>query len=159
MRWPALSTAAEDGAPTVRTIVLRKFCCETRTATFWTDRRSTKYAELDRDPRCSLLFFHPGERLQIRAMGAGRPDTDPARRKAAFAQASRRGLEAYSSRQPPGTTIPTRDFEQDPALAEKTFVSIHVTIDWMEAVQIGPESSWRARLDWRDGREHAWLVP
>jgi hypothetical protein len=63
---PALATADEPSGVTVRCVVLRKVEPETRTLTFHTDRRSPKFATLQREPACSWLFYDHAAKLQLR---------------------------------------------------------------------------------------------
>jgi len=70
LRWPVLATARpENAGASARIVVLRDFQRSSRTAEFWTDRRSAKVAELDSCPRATLHFFDRSRMVQMRARG------------------------------------------------------------------------------------------
>jgi pyridoxamine 5'-phosphate oxidase len=64
-RYFTLTTIALDGSPHSRTVVLRGFDPEKLTLTVYTDKRSSKFEELSNDNRAELLFYDPGQLLQI----------------------------------------------------------------------------------------------
>lgn len=68
-RWPVLSTVTLEGAPSVRMVVVRQVDTAQQTLSVYTDARSAKVGQIARDPRVSLLFWHPGKRWQLRADG------------------------------------------------------------------------------------------
>ncbi len=76
-RWPALSTVTQEGAPSVRMVVLRQVDTSRQTLSVFTDVRSAKVGQIAREPRVSLLFWHPGKRWQLRADGIATVSEDP----------------------------------------------------------------------------------
>jgi len=64
-----LATTGADGAPCVRSVVLRAWTPATGELVFHTDRRASKVAELAADPRACLLAYDEAARLQIRLRG------------------------------------------------------------------------------------------
>jgi pyridoxamine 5'-phosphate oxidase len=109
----ALATAAADGRPSVRMVLLKS--ADERGFAFFTNYESRKGGELDANPYAALLFHRPG--IQVRVEGrverVGKADSDvywatrPAasRRSAAASQqsrpiASRDELEAAVAAQP-----------------------------------------------------------
>ena len=69
----ALATAAADGAPSARMVLLKGV--DDRGFTFFTNRGSAKARDLAANPRAALLFhWHPGR--QVRVQGGVVPVTD-----------------------------------------------------------------------------------
>ena len=63
----ALATAAPDGAPSVRMVLMKGF--DDRGFTVFTNYASRKGAELEANPRAALLFHWPELGRQVRAEG------------------------------------------------------------------------------------------
>lgn len=61
-----LATTDETGAPSARTVVLRRFLGHEREVWFHTDLRSPKVGQLRRDSRVGLLWYDPHSRVQFR---------------------------------------------------------------------------------------------
>lgn len=74
-RTPVLATLDQQHLPQVRTVVLRDSDRQARRFTIYSDRRSPKVAELRDQPRCSLLFWCPRRRWQLRVNGEAQIDT------------------------------------------------------------------------------------
>ncbi|HET7772970.1 MAG TPA: pyridoxamine 5'-phosphate oxidase family protein [Burkholderiaceae bacterium] len=73
LRTPVLGTVSLLGAepaPSLRTVVLRAADAASGRLSFHPDARSTKAAELVRNPQAALLFYAPALKLQIRVEGA-----------------------------------------------------------------------------------------
>ena len=64
-RFFTLATIASDGRPHIRTVVLRDFNPMNISCTVYTDSRSQKLKELERDKRAQLLFYDSKKMLQI----------------------------------------------------------------------------------------------
>ena len=64
-RFFTLATIASDGRPHIRTVVLRDFNPMNISFTVYTDSRSQKLKELERDKRAQLLFYDSKKMLQI----------------------------------------------------------------------------------------------
>jgi pyridoxamine 5'-phosphate oxidase len=63
----ALATAALDGRPSIRTVLLKGYGPEG--FVFYTNYNSRKAREIAANPRVSLMFFWPGPERQIRIEG------------------------------------------------------------------------------------------
>lgn len=68
-RWVQLATVGLDGAPSVRTVVFRGFVEGRTTLRFTTDLRSTKVAEIAREPRAEACWMFNERREQFRLCG------------------------------------------------------------------------------------------
>ena len=110
------ATLGVDGAPKVRTIVLRQVNRADRVLSFHTDARSEKVAELCRDPRIALVANDLDALVQIRVEGAASICDDEAQRRAVW-QASRPHtlLLLYRAPLPPGTPVASPEAAQVPA--------------------------------------------
>ncbi|MEM9081746.1 MAG: pyridoxamine 5'-phosphate oxidase family protein [Verrucomicrobiota bacterium] len=64
-----LGTVGLDGGARVRMVVLRGFEREGWVVTVFTDRRSPKWGELEREPRAELNFWNGRRSVQVRARG------------------------------------------------------------------------------------------
>lgn len=69
LREVALATVDANGRPQVRTIILRDVDTRKRQLFFFTDNRTRKLGEVVRNPTVSVLFWHPGKKVQIRCSG------------------------------------------------------------------------------------------
>ncbi|MGY6558752.1 MAG: pyridoxamine 5'-phosphate oxidase family protein [Nitritalea sp.] len=58
----------DEGQPDARYIVLRQVTQELRFL-FYTDGRTPKVRQLEQNPQAALLFYHPGQRAQVRVLG------------------------------------------------------------------------------------------
>jgi pyridoxamine 5'-phosphate oxidase len=70
----ALATAAGDGRPSVRMVLMKGH--DQRGFVFYTNRNSRKGAELAANPRAALLFHWKSLRRQVRIEGAVEPVAD-----------------------------------------------------------------------------------
>ena len=158
-----LGTIGLDGAPMVRTVVLRDFEPATWRARVHTDRRSPKVAELARDPRMTLHLYDPALAVQLRLSGIARVETDGPEADAAWAATRAFSRVCYRLDPSPGDPVaapemgfPRRD-ATDPEDGRAAFAILRVeatTIDWLWLNHAGHR---RARFA-RDGAA-GWLVP
>ncbi len=167
-RTPALASVGTDGAPSVRTVVLRGLDPVAPAMRFHTDRRSEKVSELQKSPIVSLLFYDAGLKLQLRASGIAKlhADDDIAREGWAMALAMSRAC--YTQVQAPGE--PVIDPASLPQLAGvpngdpsgfENFAVIGVAITAIDWLYLGFRGHRRARFTWdADGKASAqWLAP
>ncbi|MDN7716666.1 pyridoxamine 5'-phosphate oxidase family protein [Burkholderia gladioli] len=100
-----LATLGLDGAPKVRTVVLRGVDAGQGSLLFHTDARSAKLAELRRDGRAALVGCDLAGGLQIRVEGTASVLADQARRLAIWQASRPRTLILYRAPLPPGTPV------------------------------------------------------
>lgn len=161
---PAVATVGLDGAPAVRTVVLRAADSQTRTIAFHTDARSPKLAEIRRNPECSVLLYERSWKAQARLRGQASIHLDDAIAAAAWARTAEMSKLCYQVTTAPGASIGTpADAVFD---AVKTndgrdnfcCVTIDVRdIEWLYLHHLGHR---RARFAW-DGAawRKTWLAP
>jgi hypothetical protein len=158
---PALATVGADGAPSLRTLVLRGFDPAARTLRLHSDRRSGKWAELAADPRAALLGYDPGARIQLRL--AGRVTLHAADDLSAAAWAASRPASRFIYAVEPGPGTPVPDPPPAPreeGAGEARFGVILLRFDRLEWLHLHHAGHRRAAFAWGpDGLRETWLVP
>lgn len=163
---PSLATIGLDGAPRLRTVVLRGADPGTRTLRFHTDQRSDKAAEIVRTPRVALHAYEAGAKIQVRIEGRARLHAQDAVTEAAWEAALPMSRICYGVVPGPGTPIPAGDAyampddEEKAARDRENFRVVLVTVERLEFLYLAFEGHRRARFSW-DGEEMSgtWLVP
>lgn len=160
--WPTLATVGEDGAPRMRTVVLRGYERAARRLELFTDRRSAKVAELAAQP-CSAVHVHdPKKRVQLRLRGQLTIHTSGPLWDAAWDRARQGPLDDYSRVAPPGTALgPGEDAAVDHALAPRNFAVLSFNAQEADYLHLAAEAHRRAHLTLAGpaGVEARWLVP
>ena len=108
-RFVSMATLSEEG-PDVRYVVLRKIDKEFNFY-FFTDLRTSKVAQLNKDNRITLLFYHPGKRVQIKVTGLAEIHMNDSLSQNFWSQVQGEAKKAYNSILAPRSIIP------DPSLA------------------------------------------
>ena len=162
------ATIALDGAPAVRTVVLRRVSRERRSVMFHTDVRSTKVAELRRDARISLVGCDLDVGIQIRLHGVARIVEAPAETRAVWNSSRPRTLIVYRTPIAPATplaspaeayaTTPAGDI--DPSAGFENFCLIDVTVSRIDYLDLNAAGHMRASLVFEEGKwRGTWLAP
>ncbi len=162
LRTPAVATVGIEGAPQVRTVVLRAVNARARTLEFHTHLRSAKVAEIRRIEPVTWLFYDPQRLLQLRAAAVASLLTHGEAADAAWASNPLASRAHYSSEHPPGTPIDAppdavflRD-EQHSAQGRANFCAVRCTVERLDVLQLHPEGHRRAVV--RDGVAR-WVAP
>ncbi|MGY4837575.1 pyridoxamine 5'-phosphate oxidase family protein [Burkholderia pyrrocinia] len=162
------ATLGLDGAPKVRTIVLRQASRADRVLSFHTDVRSEKVAELRRDPRIAIVASDLDALVQIRAEGVASICDGEAQRRAIWQSSRPHTLLLYRAPLPPGTPVESPEAAHVSARQDtvptgdgyENFCVIHMTvtrIDWLELARAGHR---RAVFDLQEsGCEGRWIAP
>ncbi|MGU7838142.1 pyridoxamine 5'-phosphate oxidase family protein [Burkholderia sp. AW33-5] len=166
------ATLGLDGAPKVRTIVLRQASRADRRLSFHTDARSEKVVELRRDPRIAIVASDLDSLVQIRAEGVATICEDEAQRRAVWQSNRPHTLLLYRAPLRPGTPIESPkdahvtvspDTDTGTATTDdgyRNFCLLHVSvtrIDWLDLARDGHR---RAVFDVNDdGYEGRWIAP
>jgi pyridoxamine 5'-phosphate oxidase len=166
-RTPALATIGLDGAPQVRTVVLRGCDAAARTLRFQSDRRSSKFSELKRMPATALHFYDPEEKLQLRVAGRADVYTDEDIARAAWASSQVMSRAGYTQGPAPGvpldypTAIPQLAGVPDGDMTGfDNFAVVVIIVQSIEWLYLGSQGHRRARFTWNEGRLRAtWLAP
>jgi pyridoxamine 5'-phosphate oxidase len=163
---PTVATIGADGAPQVRTVILRACDPAARHLQFHTDLRSGKAAEIARDPRVSLHVYDAAAQIQLRIAGTAVILLGHVAGIDAW-KAVRLGSQATYAVEPgPGTEIAEGGAYAMPGdeaaiLAGRVnFAAVDVTVETMEWMSLHAEGHRRAAFRWEDGRWRGrWLVP
>ena len=156
-RHPTLATLGLDGAPKLRTLVLRSVDRGVATLECHTDLKSTKVEELQAEPRCSVHIWNPKQKLQMRLDA----QADIIKGEAVddvwvrVPEGSRR---IYGGAPLPGSEISAPEaFEPD--IDRDRFAVIRLNIQSVETLCLAPERHYRAQFlrvhDWSG----QWLAP
>ncbi|AJK48303.1 pyridoxamine 5'-phosphate oxidase family protein [Burkholderia plantarii] len=161
------ATLGLDGAPKVRTVVLRGADRQARTLMFHTDTRSAKVAELARDARIAMVGCDLANGLQIRVEGTATPRADSAGRLAIWRASRPRTLILYRAPLPPGTPVATPADAQPPAAGDDApldgfahFAVIDVCVNAIDWLDLSGDGHQRARLVFgANGWQAGWIAP
>ncbi len=149
-RWLQLATAAPDGTPALRTLVLRRFDRLPPAATFHADRRSPKIGAIAARPGVELLAWAPAEQLQIRMRGAARIHAGDDVARAAWDALSPGARATYALAAVPGmeVTDAAADARIGDADAFGQYAVIRVAIAAFDILELGPSGAqFRIRAD------------
>ncbi len=155
-----LATAGRDGAPHLRSVVLRDVDPAARVLRLHTDRRSAKVTEIAAEPRVALLAWDPRARLQLRVGGRAEVLTHGPAWQAAWEATPVGSRGDYAQLDPPGTpaTAPL-DAPRHPE-PERNFAVILLTVDRLDWLRLAPGAHRRAGFVWSGDLPRAtWLVP
>lgn len=100
---PTLATTGLDGAPCARSVVLRRVLPEVGEIHCHTDVRSTKVAEIARDPRVAWTFYAPDLKLQLRVAAIAQFQATGPRADEAWARSALSSRRCYLAPRAPGT--------------------------------------------------------
>lgn len=158
------ATLGLDGAPQLRSIVLRGADEEARRLSFHTDLRSPKIAEIAADDRVALVAVDLDSYRQLRVAGRARVVGDAARRQAMWSAARPHTLILYQTPHAPGTPIATPEDGHVPAgeavSGFANFALIDVELQQLELLDLTPGQHSRALFRWEHGQWHGqWIAP
>jgi hypothetical protein len=159
---PTLATIGADGAPTLRTLVLRGFDAASRSLRLHTDARSAKAAELAAEPRCALHGYDPAAGVQIRLAGRAALHADDAVAAAAWAASRPSSRQCYAIEPGPGAPVPAPPAApRDAAAGQPHFRALMLHFHRLEWLDLDAAGHRRARFEWDEaGAPRAtWLVP
>ena len=160
-RSPAFVTAGLDGAPQVRTVVLRGFEPAVRTLRMHSDRRAEKIAELARDPRAAVHVYDAQGALQLRLAGEAVVSTDDAVADDAWRKTPEGARAVYAGAITPGSPIaaPAEGGVAGPD-PRVNFAVIRFTLHELEWLHLKASGHRRAHFSWRgDAPRATWLAP
>lgn len=163
---PTLATRGPDGAPRLRTVVLRGVDAPARTLRVHTDARAAKAAELAADPRAALHVYDAGAALQVRVSGTATLHrlADGAPLARAAWDASRPSSRAtYAVAPAPGTPVEAPSpAPSDPDAGREHFAVVVLRAESLEWLWLWSGGHRRARFAFGPGgavEEATWLVP
>lgn len=163
-----LATIGLDGAPRLRTVVLRGVDAQAGVLRIHTDARSAKIAELAADPRAALHGYDARAKVQIRIDGRMASHADDAVADAAWAATGAGSRMTYRAAIAPGAGIdhpaladpaPATD-DNDPDAGRSVFRALTLTAARLEWLHLAAGGHRRAAFV-RDGAlwRGQWLAP
>ncbi len=157
---PTLATIGSDGAPSLRTLVLRGFDAASRTLRLHTDRRAAKAAEIIAEPRVALHAYDAGQRIQLRLRGLASLHSDDDLAAAGWNASRDFSRMCYAIQPGPGQPIAEPPPAPTDAEAGRThFAVIRMVFDELEWLWLAAEGHRRARISWGGQPSACWLVP
>ncbi len=157
----ALGTVGLDGAPQVRTVVLRRFSGSALDV--HTDTRSAKYAELRANPAATLHGWDAASSIQLRASGPARLHVGDGVAEESWAGLREQTRATYRVQPGPGTELKgpeNPDADATDAEAKLVFCVIRLEIRKLDWLQLAKGGHQRARFTWAEGAVMAeWVVP
>lgn len=161
LRNVQLATVAADGAPEVRTLVLRAFAWPPGRLELHSDVRAAKVAAIAATERVALLAWSAEEQLQLRFSGTARLHRDDEIARDRWEGLSPRSRAAYGTVAVPGAGIP--DPAGRPLLAPdeqyRQFGVLLIAIGSIDVLRLGPEGR-QTRASGRfepDGLNGTWV--
>lgn len=157
-----------DGAPRLRTVVLRRVDRAASVIGFNTDTRSPKFAELEAEPRASVVAYDAETGVQARLEGRARLLTGAAARPA-WDQSAAQSRICYRHVYPPGAFLedptagdPTPEMigPEDPETGVGNFCAVEIALDHVEWLDLAAGGHRRAAFG-REGGEWRgrWIAP
>jgi pyridoxine/pyridoxamine 5'-phosphate oxidase len=159
---PTLASIGADGAPAVRTVVLRGFANDARCLEMHTDTRSAKFVDFTGHSAAALHFWDAGKRVQIRLGGQIALHVGDQVAAAAWGKLRAASRATYCVQPGPGTPIAaphdTHGIGEDAAFS--VFCVMRMQFDVLEWLHLEHGSHARARFRWDNGEfTPMWLVP
>jgi hypothetical protein len=161
-RTPTVATVGADGAPRVRTMVLRGFDAAARRLTLHTDRRAAKLADIGHEPRVAVHVYDARAAIQVRLAATARLHAGDEVARAAWARGLASSRACYAIDPGPGTEValppPAARFSE---AGFDHFAVLAVSFDALEWLWLHHGGHRRARFAWAaDGSCAAsWVVP
>lgn len=161
-----LATVDAEGAPDLRSVILRAADVETTALRVHSDARSTKCAQLAADGRAALLVYDARRKLQLRIRGRISLHGDDATAEAAWQAAKPMSRVCYRIEPGPGTAIATPDGYRHPEPAtdatdpgREHFRVLLLQAESLEWLYLAADGHRRARWQQSNGWRGEWLAP
>jgi pyridoxamine 5'-phosphate oxidase len=170
-RTPALATVGTRKS-SVRTVVLRRGDSKARSIICYSDYRAPKITDILANPATEWLFYHPADRIQVRASGAAKIQYLDTIAAEAWGELPALNRIIYCASQAPGKPIdkPAMAFvpgrkarrlrKQETEIGWPNFAVIVATVDRLDWLHLGEREHRRAAFTW-NGTDFAgnWLAP
>ncbi len=159
-----VATIRADGWPTVRTVVLRRFNRDRRILAFHTDVRTRKFDEIARDPRLTLHFYDPQQKIQMRLDCMAELHAADEITREAWQRSRPMSRACYAQMSHPGASLENGGDAAlsalDEAAAYANFAVVFARIEALDWLYLAAAGHRRAAFDWR-GPEmtQTWLAP
>ncbi len=170
LRTPALSTTNRLET-SIRTVVLRGVDIKKRHLYCFTDLRTSKVREIRANEQVQVLFYHPVQKVQIRATAAAMVYANDAIAREFWEKLPLAQRANYAARSGPGSPLNEPGDDIDPALKETSatadlepaypnFAVIAAEVDQFDWLHLRDAGNVRANIRWTGKRYSGlWLVP
>ena len=136
---PTVATQGANGAPELRTVVLRGISSVEWTLRFHTDRRSGKFEQICRSPQIAMHVYDTRQKLQVRMAGTATLHADDDIAQQAWTATQPMSRVGYAQREHPGRALPYERVTRLPVgihdtEARANFVAVMMrvtTVDWL----------------------------
>lgn len=161
---PALASLGRDGAPKLRTLVLREARPETGIIRLNSDLRSEKIAELRAAPRAALQVYDAGRKIQLRLDVSAQVQHDGPEAEAAWRAAHVGSRLTYRGTPGPGAPLARpEDLDHGPGSEDleagrEVFCVLLLSVLRMDWLYLAGRGNRRARFDLETGAA-GWLSP
>jgi pyridoxamine 5'-phosphate oxidase len=157
-RFITLCTEGKD-APNARYVVLREFHSTLPTVFIYTDYRSEKIAEIQQQPRVTILAYDNQKRAQLKLFGEASIHFSDVVARAHWGQLSG-GKEAYQTHLAPGTYVSSVEeaHKMEEQADDKHFAVIAIKIKELEVLQLNRTGHIRAVFNLENSQQ-SFLVP
>jgi len=159
---PTFATVGADGAPALRTMVLRGVEVGTRTLRLHTDRRAAKAAELAADHRVALHVYDAAAQIQVRLAGVATWHSDDAVSAAAWTASQSGARRCYAATVAPGQAVTAPPPAPPEGDGSAHFAVVRCQVDRLEWLWLAAAGHRRARFVWPEAGEPpaaTWLAP
>jgi pyridoxamine 5'-phosphate oxidase len=160
--WPAIANVSLDGAPAVRTIVLREVDATARTLVFFTDLRSPKVAMIRRDPRVEFCFNDGPANTQLRVSASAEVLIDGDEVDERWRTVPPPTRAAYAQPTPSGT--PIAQWQPKPQVTgeagRENFAVVRCVVTSIDWLKLDPAGHFRIRFTYAGAAmTWTWLAP
>ncbi len=154
--------------PRQRTMILRAVDPAARTLTFYTDRRSPKFAQIAQNEHISVCHYDASTQIELRVSGRGTFHVGDPVARAAWGRLREDSRISYISADAPGSVVDSPAVyltsssfvatNKDGTDAEQHFSVLVVHVNVLEWLYLHVQGNRRARFSWPDGSLSAqWL--
>ncbi|WP_375800885.1 pyridoxamine 5'-phosphate oxidase family protein [Salinibacter sp.] len=172
-RQPTFGTI-HDGAPSLRTVVLRRADAGDRTLQFHSDRRSQKVSDIRNNSEVAWHGWNQEAKEQIRLHGTATIHLDDDVATSLWESQSPSSLVVYARPPAPGSELEEPEdglrpavktepiTDADVAAGRQYFAAIQTVIHEMEWLHLHPDGHYRAHFTYQPERqafEGSWVVP
>ncbi len=168
---PAFATIAEN-APSMRTVVLRRFWRKPACLAIHTHVGSPKIAQIEANPQVYWLFYHPEDRLQVRIKAIAEILRDGALHEEQWLATEMFSRRCYigepptrASKKPtsglPGDLIDRKPTAEESETGKTNFVVITSKIQQIDCLEMNVRGHRRSLFSWNENNEleTKWLTP
>lgn len=148
---------SKEHFPKARTVVLRKMKPNFEIV-FFTDARSKKIEEIEKNLAVCALFYHPKKLLQIKISGKAHLINDEEVLKDLWSSIPENSRKDYTTNLPPGTPIKNPDLVE--YRSEHNFCAVTIKAEKIEVLQLKRPNHVRAVFEFKENNWHGqFLVP